>query len=237
MKLVLAAVSALTLMSVGAANAATASYNFENGELNAVNLGGANPNFNAGLVALGITSSTITGAAGTTGVYVNALPNSGAPTIGMNTTINYGLRSFAVGNNGTWNLLFGGPVAGGTGTITQFGFAYNETESSGFIVTYFGLDGTTVLSSQTITPNGAGGANATSPCQFASTCAAVTFSNALGIGRVTIQDLGGDNVGIDNLNITSPDQGGGGGGVPEPSTYMMVGSALAAMAAFRRRSA
>jgi PEP-CTERM motif len=231
MKLVLATVSALTLMSVGTANAAIASYNFENGELNAVNLGGVTVNFNGGLVALGVTSSTITGAGAPSvsnvqGVYTNGLNNSGAPVIGANTTVNYGLKSFAIGNSGTWNLLFGSG-------ITQFDFAYNETESSGFTVTYYALNGTTVLSSQTVTPNGVGGANALSQCQFASTCAAVNFTNGAGIGRVTIADIGGDNVAIDNLTVNTIDVSG----VPEPSTYMMVGSALAAMAAFRRRRA
>ena len=68
MKLSLVAVSAFALCNVGVASAALASYDFENAELNAINLNvGSVPNFTGGLAALGVTSSTLSSTNGTTG--------------------------------------------------------------------------------------------------------------------------------------------------------------------------
>jgi PEP-CTERM motif len=216
MKLAVLAASALTLMSVGVANAAVASYNFENAELNAIGLSGSTPNFTGGLQALGVTSSTLSGTTGgQRGVYNNgqAMNNVGPNPI-----------NFGIGNTGeTWTLIFGGLG------LNSFQFAYNESEVVGFTVTAFGLDGTTVLGTTVFNPVG----TAASPCQLSNTCGTITLGSfGSAIGKITILDRGNDGVQIDNLVVNTVD-----GAVPEPSTYLMVGSALAGLAAFRRRRA
>lgn len=204
MKLAIAAVSALTLISAAGANAAVASYDFESGTIGDVSLAGP-------LAPLGVTSSTITGATGgIQGVYNNG---------GSNPNASFGNKSFAIGNAGTWTLVFGGSG------VSSLSLAYNETETSGFVAHVYDLAGTTIL--QTLNING-GGANSVGT---------MSFTGLGAIGKFEITDVfdgahpQGDNVQLDNLSVNTIT------GIPEPSTYMMIGSALAGLAAFRRRRA
>ena len=205
------AVSALTLLSMGAANAAVATYDFEDapvGAIDTVSFGGA-------LAPLGITSSVITGDSGSpdsvTGVWVN---NNGP-------TPEFGAKSFTIGYNGTWTLIFGGLG------IDSFSILYNDTEFAGFTASVYSLDGNTLLQTQNI--DGGPGALGTGTLSF----------GGLGpIGKFTITDVwaadgihnGGDNVQLDNISVNTIEASG----VPEPSTYLMIGSALAGLAALRR---
>jgi hypothetical protein len=223
--------TALSIMLAMQAQAAVVTYDFEGASIGAI----STLDFAGALGSLGVTSSTVTGATGgITGVQLNNLNNNGIT--GANTTVNFGRRSFAAGNLGTWTLVFG-PTASTSG-ITRFDFAYNETESSGFDVVYYSLTGA-VLQTVNIRPSG----DASQQCQFANTCALVQYTNNAGIGRVTLTDLGsvsrplGDNFFIDNITVdtivvkTDIDLGD----VPEPSTYLLISSALAVLAWRRRR--
>jgi PEP-CTERM motif len=237
MKLGFAAVSALTLMSVGIAGAATTGYNFDGPTTGTVNsgLGGAAPTnslpqggssditsgnvpFGQALTALGISSTSLsaTTAGHPGGVNANSLQN---PPIPGNFTGN----AFDTGWLGVLTLNFSSP-------ISSFAFDYWETEGAG------GL-GFTLAAYSVV--NGSGNSNLVGTVQTIGFGAGLSASvTGGGIRSVVISDLGdaahstGDGVRIDNLVVTTPDAG-----VPEPSTYLMVGSALAGLAAFRRRRA
>ena len=231
MKLGFAAVSALTLISVGVASAAVTTYTFDGPTTGSVVGGGAatvsnlpqagssniasgDVPFGGALTALGISSTSLS--ATTAGNPGGVKANGGSPPSG------WGANSFDTGWLGTLTLNFGSP-------ITTFLFQYWETEGAGgqgftlraFVAINGG--GTQVGATQTI---GFG----------------VGLSASIGGGNIRsirIADLGdanfpnGDGVRIDNLSVTSPDEVV----IPEPSTYLMIGSALAGMAAFRRRRA
>jgi hypothetical protein len=221
MKLHIAAVSALTLMSLGVASAATTTYNFDNatnGDGNGI--AAASVSFANGLTALGISSSSLTGVinpgtGGNGGVSDNG---GGAP--GTFTSP----KGFSTGFGGVWTLIFGGA------TVNSFSFNYWETEANGgaqgtngFSVALFAPNLTTQLGSTQVFGGGVG--------------TLVTFSGLGQIGKAVITDLGdnqhagGDGLQIDNLSVTTPDTT-----VPEPSTYLMIGSALAGLAWRRRRA-
>ena len=225
MKSGFAAVSALTLMSMGAANAAVTSYSFDSATTGAVVAGGAatlstialgasspvpasDAPFSAALVALGISSTTLSSA---NAARPGGVVNQAGPS-----------NLFDTGWNGAWTINFGG--AG----VSNFSFLYYETESTiggsdGFRVDIFNTSlvqiGSSVFFGQ---GNGL----------------TASFSSVGGIGRAVITDLGsgtfvssGDGVRVDNLSTDTI------ASVPEPATYLMIGSALAGMAAFRRRRA
>ena len=88
MKLVIATLGALTLLSAGAASAATATYSFEGATDGDVSLASA-------LAPLGVTSSSIASATGgLIGVFFNG---------GNQPNATFGAKSFAIGNNGAWS--------------------------------------------------------------------------------------------------------------------------------------
>jgi hypothetical protein len=144
--------------------------------------------------------------------------NAGAPS-------GWGNQSFDTGWLGAWTLIFGNN--GLTNGVTSFQFQFWETES-----TVGGSDGFKV---EVFDPS-----NGSLSTQFFGQGSGTTV-NLTGfgtIGKVIITDLGdgshatGDGVRLDNLQsdtVVIPS------GVPEPSTYLMVGSALAGLAMFRRR--
>jgi hypothetical protein len=217
MKRIIAAVSVLSLFSLGAANAAFTTYDFENAAINAGGVGApANVPFNNGLTALGISSAALSGVTGS----VTGVQNNG----GNQPTSAYGAQSFGIGFNGTWTINFTSPV-------TSFRFDYwetnNEVGTPGFTARAF--NGASEVATSSVQPGPVNVAGNNNAPQFGT----ITLS-AGSITSVTIFDnsvIGGDNVFIDNIateNVTVS-------GVPEPSTYLMIGSALAGIAAFRRR--
>jgi len=201
------AVSALTLLSMGAANAAVASLDFEGStelSVSPVSFGGV-------LAQLGIVGSTLANTnGGVQGVWTN-LDQDPRPDL-------FGHKSFTIGYNGTWTIDFGGLG------IDMISMIYYDSEVFGFTSSVFGLDDTTVLQTKVI--NGGPGLQG---------FGILSFSGLGPIGKFTITDLwdnahfGGDNVMLDNLTVNVI--------TPEPSTYLMIGSALAGLAALRRRRA
>jgi hypothetical protein len=137
-----------------------------------------------------------------------------------NTPAGFGNKSFAIGRLGTWTLEFGGPNAAlGLDSVS---FGYNETEGPiGFTATVYDIGGN-ILETRNVA-NGVG---------------TVTFSGlSSAVYKLTITDVGGDgypggdNVQLDNLAVSTIEST-----IPEPSTYLLVGSALAGLAYRRRRA-
>jgi PEP-CTERM motif len=247
MKLV-AAVSALTL-GMGLAHAASTSYNFDSATVGAVVGGGAatasiiaqpggavpvgfpgapvDVPFASALTALGITASTLGPTSLSSNLCgVNPVPCHQGGVVNVGGTD----KRFDTGWGGAWSLTFGGSG------VSLIEFLFYETESTslgtdGFRVELFNTSNVAIVGGTSLYGQSASGGTAGT---------LVTLQGLGAIGRILITDLGsggfastGDGVQIDNIRTDTIIAVG----APEPSTYLMIGSALAGLAIRRRRAA
>ena len=234
MKRGIAAVGALSLMSMGVANAALTTYDFDSPQatIGTKNTASGDPNFDSGLAALGVTNAVLTPASPTNSPGVVDCNAAFGANCGIITLpAGFANRFYSSGDGGTLTLTFGGGA-------NSFGFNFWDgniglAQGLGIQAVAYDAAGTTILQTLTV-DNGIctiqTGVNSTS-CGLTSS-GTYNFTGLGTIGKVTLADRGNDTAYFD---VFSADAISNQVIAPEPSTYFMIGSALAGLATFRRR--